>query len=60
MIRYRDLAPPRDEAARRHIRALAGVMMAHHVRAPWWNLRLKLETYVGARSYARRSLDGVR
>lgn len=43
-----------------HLRTLAGVMMQHHANARWWQLRLKAQTYLNARSYARRSLGWPR
>jgi hypothetical protein len=60
VIRLKDVRAPRDEADARHLRTLAGVMMQHHVKLPWWDLRGLLRTYVHARALARRSLEGFR
>jgi hypothetical protein len=57
MTRLRHVRHPRDEEDAQHLRTLAGVMMQHHVGASWWNVRVKVATYIGARSYARRSLE---
>ena len=60
VITIRDLRMPQnaDDVAR--CRTLAGVMMQHHVTLPWWDIQRKLATYISARAYAQRSLQGPR
>lgn len=60
MIRVKHVRHPESVADANYLRTLAGVMIQHHARAPWWNVRLKVETYIGARAYARRSLEKPR
>lgn len=55
MIRLKDIRQPRDEDDARHLRTLAGAMMVHHARSPWWDLRGLFVTHIAARAYARRS-----
>jgi hypothetical protein len=57
---YREIRSPCTEEDARLMRMHAGGMMQHHVAARWWQLRLKIETYLSARAYARRSLEGPR
>jgi hypothetical protein len=57
---YREIRSPCNETDAAHMRTLAGVMMQHHVNARWYHFRVKIETYLSARNYARRSLEGPR
>lgn len=52
VIRYKNVRRPKDEADRRYLRQLAGVMLARACEASW---RHKAQTFIAALAYARRS-----
>jgi hypothetical protein len=60
MVSYRELRSPCTEEDARLMRTHAGTQMQHHVNARWYHFRVKIETYISARNYARRSLEGPR
>lgn len=58
MVTRRGIRSPCTVEDADHMRTLAGVMMQHHVNARWYHFRVKIETYISARAYAGRSLEG--